>query len=75
MKEYRVNLGENGRVIIPAELRNRMQLNQGDEILLRYDNNSVIMMTMKQAVKEVQKIIMEYNKDNISLTDSLKHNR
>lgn len=74
MKEYRVNLGENGRIIIPAELRSKMQLNQGDEILLRYDNHSVIMMTMRRAVKEVQEIIMKHNKDNISLTDSFKHN-
>ena len=30
---------------------------------------------MKQAVKEAQNIVMEYNKDSLSLTDSLKQSR
>jgi hypothetical protein len=30
---------------------------------------------MKQAVKEAQSIVMQYNKDHISLTSSLKQSR
>ena len=75
MQEYRATFGENGRIIIPAPLRNIMKLTPGEEMLLRYDNNSINILTMKQAVKEAQNVVMQYNKDNISLTDSLKQSR
>lgn len=75
MQEYRGTFGENGRVIIPAPLRNIMKLKPGEEILFRYDNNAINILTMKQAVKEAQNIVMQYNKDNMSLTDSLKQSR
>jgi|APCry1669189070_1035195.scaffolds.fasta_scaffold39697_1 AbrB family looped-hinge helix DNA binding protein len=75
MQEYRAIFGENGRIIIPAPLRNIMKLTPGEEIILRYDNNSINILTMKQAVKEAQSIVMQYNKDHISLTSSLKQSR
>ena len=75
MQEYRATFGENGRIIIPARLRNMMKLIPGEEILIRYDNNSINILTMKQAVKEAQNIVMQYNEDNISLTASLKQSR
>jgi hypothetical protein len=52
-----------------------MKLIPGEEILLRYDNNSINILTMKQAVKEAQDIVMQYNKDHISLTSSLEQSR
>ncbi len=75
MQEYRATFGENGRIIIPAPLRYMMKLIPGEEILLRYDNNSINILTMKQAVKEAQDIVMQYNKDHISLTSSLEQLR
>lgn len=75
MQEYRATFGENGRIIIPAPLRNMMKLIPGEEILLRYDNNSINILTMKQAVKEAQDIVMQYNKDRVSLTSSLEQLR
>ena len=75
MQEYRTTFGENGRIIIPAPLRNMMQLTPGEEILLRYDNNSINILTMKQAVKEAQDIVIQYNKEKISLSASLKQSR
>lgn len=75
MQEYRATFGENGRIIIPAPLRNIMKLIPGEEILLRYDNNSINILTMKQAVKEAQDIVMQYNKDHISLTSPLEQSK
>lgn len=75
MQEYRTTFGENGRIIIPAPLRNIMKLIPGEEILLRYDNNSINILTMKQAVKEAQDIVIQYNKEKISLSASLKQSR
>ena len=75
MQEYRATFGENGRIIIPAPLRNMMKLIPGEEILLRYDNNSINILTMKQAVKEAQDIVMQYNKDHISLTSPLEQSK
>ena len=75
MQEYRAIFGENGRIIIPAQLRNIMKLTPGEEVILRYDNNSINILTMKQAIKEAQNIVMQYNKDYISLTSSLKQSR
>ena len=75
MQEYRATFSENGRIIIPAPLRNMMKLIPGEEILLRYDNNSINILTMKQAVKEAQDIVMQYNKDHISLTSPLEQSK
>ena len=67
MEEYKTVFGEHGRIIIPAQLRKKMKLNPGDELLLMYDDYSVYMVTMKQAVKEAQETIKQYNQANISL--------
>ena len=75
MQEYRATFGENGRIIIPAPLRNMMKLIPGEEILLRYDNNSINILTMKQAVKEAQDVVMQYNKNHVSLTSSLEQSK
>ncbi len=67
MEEFRLICGEDGRLIIPATLRKKMKLSPGDEVLLTYDDYSVYMVTMKQAVKEAQEILKQYNPANISL--------
>ena len=67
MEEFKTVFGQYGRIIIPARLRKKMKLSPGDELLLIYDDYSVYMVSMKQAVKEAQETVKQYNKANISL--------
>jgi AbrB family looped-hinge helix DNA binding protein len=42
---YRVRLGDRGRLVLPAELRRRAGLEEGQELVLSYERGVVRMMT------------------------------
>ena len=61
MEEYKTTIGENGRINIPSALRKKMNLIPGEEVLMMYDDYSVYMLSMKQAIKEAQATMKQYS--------------
>ena len=56
MQSAHVRLGQNGRVVIPAEYRRAMGVKEGDEIVLVLENNSLRLMTVQTAVSQAQQL-------------------
>lgn len=52
-----VRIGKGGRVVIPASLRRKMGVTVGDELILRYRNGHLEIMTAKQAVHAAQELV------------------
>lgn len=71
MKDFKIKLGENGRIVIPIYYRKQLQLETGDELIIHLKNKELHLVSLKQAIKKVQNLVKKYTKDK-SLVDELK---
>ncbi len=54
MNEVRAKINESGRVIIPASYRHALQLEAGDEILLRLEGKTLRLTSLKYELKKIR---------------------
>jgi AbrB family looped-hinge helix DNA binding protein len=71
MTEVQVRLGENGRVVIPAAFRRRLGLKPGDPLILRLDDDRVMIESRRAAVRAAQRMIRELVPEGELLTERL----
>ena len=65
----RVN--QNGRVVIPASFRKRLGIRNGDEVVLRIEDDELRITTLKRNIERAQKMVRKYVKTKRSLVDEL----
>lgn len=75
MQGHRVQIGEGGRVVIPAVFRKAMGIEVGDELMLRMDDGELHLMQQKQALRRIQAAIAGSKHKAISSADFLKFRR
>ena len=74
MKPIRTKLDKNGRIVIPTNFRQMLNLGTGDEIILHMQNDTIYLTTADQALQKLQKKVKNYLKltnHDISLADEL----
>ncbi len=71
MQDYRTQLREGGRIIIPALLRKELNLEIGEEVILRLEKDGLHLVTLKAAVLKAQTLVQKYNKSQQTLTEEL----
>ncbi len=71
MPETRTKVTEGGRIVIPAEYRQALGLQVGDEIIVRLEEDGIHIFTLDQAIKYVQDILRPYLPQGRSLSDEL----
>ena len=75
MERKTVKIDENGRVVIPAEFRDALDLKAGDAVIFTLEGDELGMYTLKQAVKRIQESVRKYVPDGVSLVDELIEER
>lgn len=60
-----------GRIVIPASIRKSLNIDVGDEVILRVKEGEVILMSRKDALTRAQKLIRTRVKADRSLVDEL----
>jgi AbrB family looped-hinge helix DNA binding protein len=60
MTEKMVTLGKNGRLVIPASYRKKMGVAEGDKLVLHYEDETIKIMTLRQAVRFAQSLVRRY---------------
>ena len=65
-----VQLGAQGRLVIPAHLRKALDLKPGDRLVARQDGNSIVLERRENLVKRLQARFADIP-DDISLVDEL----
>lgn len=75
MEGHLVKIGEGGRIVIPSQYRNALNLHIGDELMLHVEDGKMILMTRKQAVKYVQERMSRYVAGGRSLSEELIRER
>jgi AbrB family looped-hinge helix DNA binding protein len=69
--ETRLKVNQNGRVVIPASFRKALGIKTGDEVVLRMENDELVITTMKRRIERAQRLVRKYVKPGVSLVDEL----
>lgn len=69
--QHHVRLDSAGRVVIPADLRRRWQVDQGDTLLITEDSSGVRLQTQAEALRQAQEYFCALAPANESLVDEL----
>jgi AbrB family looped-hinge helix DNA binding protein len=67
----RARVDSAGRVVIPAELRQRYGIEAGQEVILSGDDRGIHLLTFGQAVRAAQEAFAPYRKPGVSVVDEL----
>jgi len=71
MTQVKTKIGEGGRIVIPAEYRQALGLQVGDEVILRLEGGELRIFTLNQAIKRAQELVSRYIPEERSLADEL----
>ena len=71
MAEVRMKLNENGRVVIPSEMRSALGIEAGDELVMRIEDDELRITTLKRRIERAQKQVAKLKSRRGSLVDEL----
>lgn len=71
MQTHRARMGENGRIVLPVELRKAMDLQGGQELMLTLDDDGLHIQTFRQSVARAQAMVREFVEPGRSLAEEL----
>lgn len=66
-----VEVKNDGRVLIPANLRKELGMADGDIVTLAVENGELRISTLKKNLQEVQRLMAKYKQPGISVVDEL----
>jgi AbrB family looped-hinge helix DNA binding protein len=69
--ETRARVNQNGRMVIPASFRKALDINAGDEVFLRIEDDELRITTLKNRLEKARRRIRQYVKPGRSLVDEL----
>lgn len=75
MMHIRAKIAEGGRIVIPAEYRQVLGVQVGDEVILELDGKELRIFTLEQAIKRAQRLVSRYVSPERSLADELINER
>jgi AbrB family looped-hinge helix DNA binding protein len=74
MSSLTAQVSAGGRIVIPAEIRRKMGIHSGDQVILSYHDGELHISTRKQRLKQA-KAIVKACAGNISLVEQLIEER
>lgn len=69
------HIGKGGRIVIPAAMRKALELEPGDVVVLKLEDDGVRVLSRKQALRRVQDRIAERARPGVSVADELIRER
>ncbi len=75
MRAGHVTMGSNGRVVIPANIRNQIGMSQGGSFIARVENGEVRLEPISHAIARVQALLDDYIPGGVNLADELSAER
>ena len=74
---YRLTVAANGRVVLPADVRRRLNLLEGGDLVMEETPDGLVLRTVAQSVARAQAIARRYLRDrpDVSVDDFLANRR
>jgi AbrB family looped-hinge helix DNA binding protein len=69
MPTLKTRITEGGRIVIPAEYRNALGLQVGDEVMLTLDDGELRILTIEASIRRAQEIVSRYVPEGRSIVD------
>ena len=69
--EHMTKLGKGGRLVIPAAVRKLIGVSEGDDLILRYRDGRIEVMTVRQAVEAAQSLVARFVPGDRRLVEEL----
>ena len=73
MAEFKVS--EGGRVVIPAELREKYRIEVGDVVVWRDEGDGLRLFSRRDGIRRAQQVLAKYKRPGESVTDELLRER
>ena len=67
----RVQVGQKGRIVIPAEFREAMGIGVGDSVELRFEDHELRVSTRRARIRRAQERARRYIPKGVSLSEEL----
>jgi len=67
----KVRLGPDGRIVVPAAMREALGLKEGDVLFARLEGGEIKLLTAKAAMLRAQAVMRQFVPDGVSLVDEL----
>jgi AbrB family looped-hinge helix DNA binding protein len=71
MAQLRTYVDNNGRILIPAQIRKAFNIKAGDIFVMRIIDGEIRMISLDKAIADAQKLIRKHVPEGISLVDEL----
>lgn len=71
----RVKIGEEGRLVIPAEIRNELGIKPGDSVDLRIQDHELRLSTVRARIRRVQEQARQYAAAGTLVSEELSAER
>jgi len=72
---FRAKVDSVGRVLIPANTRQRLGIGQGDEVIVEVDDHGLHITSAAQVLKEAQDYLAQFVRPGESVVDELIRER
>jgi AbrB family looped-hinge helix DNA binding protein len=73
--QARVQVGEKGRIVIPAEIREAMGIRVGDSLEMRFEDHELRVSTRRARIRRAQERIRQLIPPGVSLSEELSVER
>ena len=70
--DIRTHIDNNGRLLIPAELRKKLNLKSGSPVVIRVINNEIKIISISEVISEVRDLVRKYIPKGANLSAELR---
>ncbi|MCE2993395.1 MAG: AbrB/MazE/SpoVT family DNA-binding domain-containing protein [Alphaproteobacteria bacterium] len=67
MTEIRTHVDNNGRILIPAQIRKECNIKRGDVFVLRTIDGEIRMVSLKKVIADARALIRKHTTEGVSL--------
>jgi AbrB family looped-hinge helix DNA binding protein len=71
----KLKIGPGGRVVIPAAMREKLGVSEGDALMATYENGELRLISLAESVRQAQATVRKHVPAGVSLVDELLEDR
>ncbi len=75
MLATKIKIATGGRLIIPIHIRKAMDIEIGDELLMKVENQELKIFNLNHAIQEAQSLMAKHNPQKIKLSEEIIQDR